>query len=210
MPPRLRTLAPRSLASRVFLGGVLVVVVVLALVFLILSRWAQRSGEAIVRRELEQSADLVAQVLSARQRSLAGGARVFVQDPNFRSFVHEHLRDELLDQTLEAQEQLEAAWVFVVDESGVLLAKSDEPGAAGVNMGNVSLVAGALQGRVTTGFGVSGDSLLFQAVAVPIVVPGQAPIGALVATKAVDSVLAGDVKAATSAEIVFYVHDGDG
>jgi len=210
MPPRLRTLAPRSLASRVFLGGVLVVVVVLALVFLILSRWAQRSGEAIVRRELEQSADLVAQVLSARQRSLAGGARVFVQDPNFRSFVHEHLRDEVRDQTLEAAEQLEAAWVFVVDESGVVLAKSDEPGASGASMGGVPLVAGALQGRVTTGFGVSRDSLLFQAVAVPIVVPGQAPVGALVATKLVDSALARDVKAATSAEIVFFVRDESG
>ena len=183
---------------------------VLALVLTMLSRWAQRSGEAVVQRELEQSTDLVAQYLSARQRSLAGGARVFVQDPNFRSFVHEHLRDELLDQAIEAQEQLDAGWVFVVDESGVLLAKSDEPSAAGVNMGSVPLIAGALQGRVTYGVGVSGDSLLFQAVAVPIVVPGQAPIGALVATKAVDSVLAGDVKAATSAEIVFYVHDGDG
>jgi serine/threonine-protein kinase len=208
-----RPVLPRAWRSlglpwTIFLGGTATLALVLALVFVMLSRWAQRSGEAVVQRELEQSADLVAQYLSARQRSLAGGARVFVQDPNFRSFVHEHLRDELLDQAIEAQEQLEAAWVFVVDESGVLLAKSDEPSAAGVSMGNVPLVAGALQGRVTTGFGVSGDSLLFQAVAVPIVVPGQAPIGALVATRAVDSALARDVKAATSAEIVFYVRDG--
>ena len=205
LPRDWRTLA---LPWKVFLGGAAALVLVLAFVFVMLSRWAQRSGEAVVQRELEQSADLVAQYLSARQRSLAGGARVFVQDPNFRSFVHEHLRDELLDQAIEAQEQLDAAWVFVVDESGVMLAKSDEPSAAGVSMGNVPLIAGALQGSVTTGFGVSGDSLLFQAVAVPIVVPGEAPIGALVATKVVDSVLARDVKAFASAEIVFYVRNG--
>jgi hypothetical protein len=199
----------RSLALpwKVFLGGVAVLGLVLALVFALLSQWAKRSGEAVVQRELEQSADIAGQYLSARQRSLAGGARVFVQSPNFRSFVHEHLTDELLDQAIEAQEQLDAKWVFVVDESGVLLAKSDEPSAAGVSMGSVPLIAGALQGSVTTGFGVSGDSLLFQAVAVPIVVPGQAPIGALVATKAVDSALARDVKAASSADIVFYVRD---
>jgi eukaryotic-like serine/threonine-protein kinase len=197
-----------TLPWKVFLGGVAVLGLVLVLVFAMLSRWARQSGEAVVQRELEQSADLVAQYLSARQRSLAGGARVFVQNPNFRSFVHERLRDELLDQTLEAQEQLDAEWVFVVDESGVLLAKSDEPSAAGVSMGSVPLIAGALQGSVTTGFGVSGDSLLFQAVAVPIVVPGQAPIGALVATKAVDSTLALAAKAASSADIVFYVRDG--
>ena len=197
-----------TLPWKVFVGGAAALVLVLAFVFVMLSRWAQRSGEAVVQRELEQSVDLVAQYLSAHRRSLAGGARVFVQDPNFRSFVHEHLRDELLDQAIEAQEQLDAGWVFIVDESGVMLAKSDEPSAAGVSMGNVPLIAGALQGSITTGFGVSGDSLLFQAVAVPIVVPGQAPIGALVATKAVDSVLARDVKAATSADIVFYVRDG--
>lgn len=197
-----------TLPWKVFLGGVAVLGLVLALMFAMLSRWAQRSGEAIVQRELEQSADIAGQYLSARQRSLAGGARVFVQSPNFRSFVHEHLTDELLDQAIEAQEQLDANWAFIVDESGVLLAKSDEQSAVGVNMGNVPLIAGALQGSVTTGFGVSGDSLLFQAVAVPIVVPGQAPIGALVATKAVDASLARDVKAASSADIVFYVRDG--
>jgi hypothetical protein len=199
-----------TLARKFFFGGLAVVALVLAVVFALLARWAQRSGEEVVRRELDQSADLVAQYLSARQRSLAGGARVFVQSPNFRSFVHEHLNDEVRDQSIEAQEQLEAQWVFVVDESGVVLAKSDEPGATGLNMGNVPLISGALQGNVTTGFGVSGDSLLFQAVAVPIVVPGQAPIGALVATRLVVSALARDVKAATSAEIVFYVHDGGG
>ena len=200
----------RSLALpwKVFLGGVVVLGLVLAMVFAMLAQWAQRSGEAVVQRELEQSADIAGQYLSARQRSLAGGARVFVQSPNFRSFVHEHLTDELLDQAIEAQEQLDAKWAFIVDESGVLLAKSDEPSAVGVNMGNVPLIAGALQGSVTTGFGVSGDSLLFQAVAVPIVVPGQAPIGALVATKVVDAALARDVKAASSADIVFYVVDG--
>ncbi|MEO8564277.1 MAG: protein kinase [bacterium] len=199
-----------SVATRVFVWTSVLVVVVLALVLGMLSQWAQRSGDAVVRRELEQSADLVAQILAARHRSLAGGARVFVQAPYFRSFVSEHRREEVLDQTLEAKEQLEADWVFVVDENGTLLAKSDEESASGADLSGVPLVAGALQGRVTNGFGVSGDSLLFQAVAVPIVVPGGAPIGALVATRKVDSLLARDVKAATSADIVFFVHNASG
>jgi hypothetical protein len=199
-----------SLSWSVFLGGTLALLLLLTLVYVLLARWTQRSGEAIVRRELEQSVDLVAQFLSARQRSLAGGARVFVQDPNFRSFVHEHLRDEVRDQALEAQEQLEANWTIVVDDSGLVLAKSDEFGAAGASMGGVPLIAGALQGHVTPGFGVSGDTMLFQAVAVPIVVPGQAPIGALVATKEVDASLARDVKAVTSTEVVFYLRSDGG
>ena len=207
----LRALRAVRLPTRVFLGGVIVVALMLVLVFAMLSRWAQRSGDAAVQRDLEQSADLAGQFLAGRQRSLTGGARVFVQGPNFRAIVSEsRVRDDVLDQTLEAADQLDADWVFIVDQRGTLLAKSDEPGAAGGDLSGVPLVAGALQGRVMSGFGVSRDSLLFQAVAVPIVVPGQAPIGALIATKIVDSLLARDVKAATGADVAFFVRDTAG
>jgi HAMP domain-containing protein len=216
---------PRTAAFplQVFGSGVALVLLVLALVFVVLSRWVQRNADTVVQRELEQSADLVAQVLSGRQRGLTGGARVFVQGPSFRSFIADRrqqqqqssriadsLRFDILDQTIEATSQLDADWAFVVDERGTLLAKSDEPDAFGTDLSGVPLVAGALQGHVTRGFGVSRDSLLFQAVAVPIAVPGSAPSGALIATKVVDSALARDVKAATSAEVVFFVRDAQG
>jgi eukaryotic-like serine/threonine-protein kinase len=210
MSGRLDAWRAMRLPVRVFIGGATLVLVVLVLVFALLSRWAQQSGDAVVRRDLEQSADLAEQLLSGRQRGLTGGARVFVQGPSFRALVAEHRENDILDQTIEAAAQLEADWVFIVDERGTLLAKSDEQSASGGDLSGVPLIAGALQGRIMSGFGVSRDSVLFQTVAVPIVVPGGAPIGALVATKVVDSLLARDVKAATSADIVFYVRDADG
>ena len=99
---------------------------------------------------------------------------------------------------------------MITDSRGVLLAKSDEPELATDSLGGVPLVAGALRGGTTTGFGVSRDSSLFQAVAVPIVIPGSAPVGVLVATRLIDSLFAADVKAATSAELVFYGRDSHG
>ena len=199
-----------GLTGRVFLGTAAIVAVVIASAFVITSASVRRAGEASARRGLEQSADLVAQSLAGRSRSLAGGARVFVQGPYFRTLVQERRRDDIVDQSIEASEQLDADWVFITDDRGVLLAKSDEPGAGGVPMGNVPLVAGALRGLVTSGFGVSRDSLLFQAVAVPIVTPGGAPIGTLVATRIVDSLLVHDVKATTSSELLFYTSDPKG
>ncbi len=183
-------------------------VVVIALV--VATDSVQRASERTAQRGLEQSADLVAQFLAGRERSLAGGARVFVQGPYFRTLVSERRSADILDQTIEAAAQLESRWVFITDGRGVLLAKSDEPRAAGEEMGDVPLIAGALNGRVTTGFGVSRDSLLFQAVAVPISIPGGASIGVLVATKIVDSLLAQDVKVATASELVFFTRDVDG
>jgi eukaryotic-like serine/threonine-protein kinase len=210
IPHRTRIAQRLGLRGRVFLGTASIVAVVIAAAFVISAASVRRAGERSAHRGLEQSADLVAQFLAGRSRSLAGGARVFVQGPYFRTLVAEQRRDDILDQALEASEQLGADWVFITDASGVLLAKSDEPGAVGSDMGAVPLVAGALRGLTANGFGVTRDSLLFQAVAVPIVTPGRAPIGVLVATRIVDSLLVRDVKATTSSELVFYVQAADG
>ena len=201
---------PFGLTSRIFIGIALIVSTVLAVVLILASLSARRAVDATMRRGLEQSADLAAQFLAGRERSLAGGAKVFVQGPYFRALVAGRRRDDILDQTFEAAEQLGADWVFITDERGFLLAKSDEPAALGDAMGSVPLIAGALQGRVTTGFGISRDSLLFQAVAVPIVVPGAAPVGVLVATRIVDSTLARDISSASNGASVFFAFDTRG
>ena len=89
---RLRSI---GLTGRVFLGTATIVAVVIAAAFVITSASVRRAGEAAARRGLEQSADLVAQFLAGRSRSLAGGARVFVQGPYFRTLVAEQRRDDI-------------------------------------------------------------------------------------------------------------------
>ncbi|HYW49157.1 MAG TPA: protein kinase [Gemmatimonadaceae bacterium] len=168
---------------------------------------ARRSARDDVRRGLDQSADLVAQFLAGRERTLIGGARVFVQSSYFRTLVAEQRRDDLLDQAFEAAEQLGANWVFITDERGTLVAKSDEPNASGVAMGNVPLVATALRGGTATGFGVSGDTALFQVVALPIVARAGAPVGVLVAVRVVDSTFIDDLRTATGSDVLLYVRD---
>ena len=200
----------RGMAGRVFLSTAAIVCAVLFAALLVASYSARRTTREAERRGLEQAADLTAQLLAGRGRSLAGGARVFVQGPSFRALVAERQHDDILDQAFEAAAQLTADWVFITDERGTLLAKSDEPGVQGVSMGAIPLVEGALEGRTTFGFGISRDTLLFQTVAVPIVVPGAAPVGVLVATKLVDRQMALDVRAATGADIVFYSLDARG
>lgn len=196
--------------ARVFVGAVGIVAVVLGTVFTVARTEAQRTADASDARALEQSADLVAQLLAGRGRSLAGGARVFVQGPYFRTLVAESRRDDILDQTFEAAEQLDASWVFITDATGMLVAKSDEPSASGDQLANVALVSGALRGHVMTGFGGSGDSALFQATAVPVAAPGGSPFGVLVATRLLDSTMAADIATATGSELVFYVRTADG
>ena len=199
-----------GIAGRVFLFTAAIICVVLVAALAVASHSGRRTAREAERRGLEQAADLTAQLLAGRWRSLSGGVRVFVQGPYFRALVAERRPDDILDQAFEAAEQLGADWVFITDEHGSLLAKSDEPGVQGVPMAGIPLVAGALEGRTTSGYGVSRDSLLFQTVAVPIVVPGAAPVGVLVATKLMDRQMALDVRAATNSDVVFYTLDGRG
>ena len=195
---------------RVFAVTAVIVGIVVVVALMVASRSVRLASDRTARRGLEQSADLAAQFLAGRERSLAGGARVFVQGPYFRTLVSERRRDDILDQAFEAAAQLESQWVFITDGRGVLLAHSDEPSASGDDMAGVPLIAGALRGHITTGFGVSRDSLLFQAVAVPIETPGGASVGVLVATKLVDSLVAHDIKVATASELVFFTRDVKG
>ena len=199
-----------SLTWRVFGWTATIVAIVVSVALLMASSAAERTTSAAANRDLEQAADLVAQLLSGRERSLAGGARVFVQGPYFRTLVAERRRSDMLDQSVEAAQQLEARWVFITDGTGTLLAKSDEPSAFGDALGAVPLVAAALRGQPSGGFGVSGDSLLFQAVAVPIALPSAPPLGVLVATTAIDSTVLANIRSATASEVVLFARDSAG
>ena len=118
-----RDLSPRSgVAGQVFLSTAAIVCAVLFAALLVASYSARRTTREAERRGLEQAADLTAQLLAGRGRSLAGGARVFVQGPYFRSLVAARQHDDILDQTIEATAQLGADWVFITDERGTLLA----------------------------------------------------------------------------------------
>src|SRR6476620_8133721 len=124
-PPALRFPARGlGLAGRVFLGTAVIVTTVLAAALVVTTASLRRVDEAAARRRLEQDADLVAHLLAGRERSLAGGARVFVQGGQFRKIALNPRREDILDQTFEAADLLGADWVFVTDARGRVIAKS--------------------------------------------------------------------------------------
>src|SRR5919198_4421676 len=117
----LRRLPLPGIAGRVFVHTAAIVCAVLVSALIVASRYSRRAEREAERRGLEQAADLTAQLLAGRGRSLAGGARVFVQGPWFRALVAQRQHDDILDRALEAATQLGADWVFITDEQGILL-----------------------------------------------------------------------------------------
>ncbi len=192
------------------IGTAVIVLVVAAAVLSVVASTANRAAHDTAASNLNQSADLVAQFLSGRERTLKGGARVFVQYSPFRATISGGPREDVLDQAIGAVDQIAADWVFITDKNGVMIAKSDEPTVSGQAMGQVPLVAGALGGNEQSGFGASGDTMLFQAVALPVTVDLGAPAGVLVATLVIDSTFLHNVKTATSSDLLFYTRDREG
>src|SRR5438270_6748664 len=129
-----------GMARRVFFSTAAIVCAVLVATLVIASYSARRTTRDAERRGLEQAADLTAQLLAGRGRSLAGGARVFVQGPSFRALVAERQHDDILDQAFEAAALLGADRVFITDDRGSLRAMSDEPGVLGEAMVGTQLV----------------------------------------------------------------------
>ena len=63
--------------------------------------------------------------------TLALDARGFVRAPYCRALVGVQRRDDILDQTFEAAEPLEASWGFITNEDFTRVAHADEPSAFG-------------------------------------------------------------------------------
>jgi HAMP domain-containing protein len=188
-------------------GAVVAVVLMMALVGL--SAAAERTATATSARALERTTRLLAVLLDEREAGMARAAQVFAQNPIFRSIVLSGRTQDVLDQSIEAAQRTGASWVQVTDSMGMRLAKSDEPAAPASMLAGSALIAGALHGDVTGGMGTSGDTTLFQAVAVPIV--GATMIaGTLMATLAIDSLLAAEVRETTASEVAFFVLDSAG
>ncbi|MGH7517500.1 MAG: protein kinase domain-containing protein [Gemmatimonadales bacterium] len=200
-----------SLTWRIFLGAAGVVAAVLAATLLLSWLSVRRTIWGEVDRSLDRTRQLVVTFLRGDERSLARGAAVFAQNPNFRALLESPSSGDMLDQSLEATSLLGASFVQITDREGTRLARSDEPAAARASLARSPLIAGALQGQITSGIGVTGDSALFLAVAVPIAGAGtNVVIGVLMAARVIDSSLASAVKRATDSDVAFFALDSAG
>ena len=201
-----------SLTWKIFLGGVVVVAAVSALTLAITARSAERTADASVTRGLAATRAHVRAILEGRERGLEASAQVFARNPNFRALFENPLteRSTFLDQAGEAVERIGASTVHLTDAHGVRLARSDDPAAGADTLARSALIARALAGRRSAGAAVISDTVLHQAIAVPIEGASARVVGVLMATKAVDDSLAREITAATSSGVVFFALDSTG
>ena len=201
-----------SLTWKIFLGGVLVVAVVSAITLAISARLSERAADTAIARGLGATRAHVRAIFDGRERGLEASAQVFARNPNFRALFEnpQTERATFLEQAGEAAEQIGASIVQLTNAQGIRLARSDDPAAAADTLARSALISRALAGRRSAGAAVISDTVLHQAVAVPIEGASARVVGVLMATKAVDDSVAREITEATGSAVVFFALDSMG
>jgi HAMP domain-containing protein/predicted Ser/Thr protein kinase len=203
------TLPRLGLTTRIALSSAGIVVLVLAITMVVTQRSAQQAAERSVTRGLQATQAQVNEIVRSEFGALAGRIRGYGDNPEYRSEL-ETEGFNALDYTQTGAEQTGADWIQLISREGIRRAKSDDPSAPPDDMTRSPLVTGALDGRVTQGFGVSGDTALIEIVAVPIEGAGGRILGALMAAQFLSDSIVRSVASQTASEVLFFVLDTTG
>ena len=195
--------APRlSLTTRIFLSSAGIVILVMAITLVLTQRGAKRAAEASIMRQLDATVKRVEELVNSERAQLASRLQSYAESPEYRASFEQ--QREYLDYAQVASDQIGARWVQVISREGVRLAKSDDPGAPQDTLLGSPLIRGALDGTVSQGFGVAGDSTLIQTVAVPIGGKEKRIIGALMAARPITDSIARAVGTQTQSDVYFF------
>jgi eukaryotic-like serine/threonine-protein kinase len=195
-----------SLTARIFLSSAGIVIAVMATTLFLTQRSAERAAESSIGRGLATTESRVRELLNYEQGVLAGRLKAFASSPDQRSNI-DGANVQYQDFVETAAEEAGAGWVQFVDREGILQARSDRPTVNPDTLTGSALVRAALNGETGTGFGVAGDSTLIALVSVPVEGAGGRGLGALVAAKYVDSLLARSLGMQTQSEVLLFALD---
>jgi serine/threonine-protein kinase len=204
-----------SLATKIFLAVAGTVLLVLAGTLLVGGASSQRAAQHSLDAALHQTAELITTQLETDARNMSARARIFFSNPYVRADFGLVGADttparaavdssNFLDLTNTVVEETGASWVQVTDRNGIRLARSDQPGAPVVDQTDWDIITGALNGESSHAFGITNDSVLFDAAAVPIEGAGQVVVGTVAVARNFGDSTAQRIQRLTGSDVVFF------
>jgi serine/threonine-protein kinase len=198
-----------GLTAKVFAATALVVVAALALALVLTELVVRPTVRRALDERLAGSSDVVRLLIEAEHARLASGAAACARTQAVSMAVVAGDSGTVRDQAELCRAILGADFTLISDRQGVLVARSDQDGAAGDSLGG-PLLGGALEGGQTAGYVVERDRDLFLAVGTPLrdAVTDSVLAVLLAAARVTDS-LATRLQDATGSALAFYVLDAD-
>jgi HAMP domain-containing protein/predicted Ser/Thr protein kinase len=195
-----------GLTQKILLFVSLLIVALVGTTLVFTTVQADRLAHATITQALAETRGVWDTFQADRFNKLKLGVRVLSNDPGFKALLAnqedpETQQTTVLNTLRERRSDLGADFFIATDPSGVVIARSDRPSAAGEDLSKDALVAKSLGGEESATVWRQGDQL-FHAVSVPASIGGDL-IGVLIAGYGINESLASDIRKLTHSEVAF-------
>ena len=189
-----------GLTQKILLFVSLLVVALVATTLAFTTFQANRLAHATIHQALSETRGVWETFETDRYNKLKLGVRVLGNDPAFKAAIASD-QATVYDMLQERGKDLGADFFVATDPTGIVIARSDRPGAQGLDLSKDPLVMKPLEGEESATVWPQGDRL-FHAVSVPMQF-GADIVGVLIAGYAINEALASDIRKLTHSEIAY-------
>jgi serine/threonine-protein kinase len=193
-----------GLTQKILLFTSALVVALVATTLAFTTRQADRLAHQTLRQALAETSEVWDAFQADRYAKLRLGIRVLGNDPAFKALVENTDEATILDSLRERNLELKADFFIAVDPEGVVLARTDRPGAQGEDLSADPVVQKPLEGEESSTLWRQGDGL-YHAVSVPMQT-GPDLKGVLVAGYGLNEALASQIRKLTHSQVAFLTH----
>jgi eukaryotic-like serine/threonine-protein kinase len=165
---------------------------------------ADRLADQNIEKALAETRGVWETFQADRYNKLKLGVRVLANDAPFKAAVETRDPATIYDMLQERGKDLGADFFIATDSAGIVLARSDRPGADGEDLSKDPIVMKPVGGEESATVWPQGEKL-FHAVSVPMAFAGNL-VGVLIAGYAIDESLAGQIRKLTHSEVAFLAH----
>ena len=192
-----------GLTQKILLFTSLLVVALVATSLVFTTLQADRLARENIDRGLSETRQVWETFQADRYNKLKLGIRVLGNDPFFKSLIETKDQASILDTLKERNQEIKADFFIATDPAGVVVARTDRPGAQGEDLSKDPLVTKPLEGEESATVWRQGDRL-YHAVSVPMVT-GPDLKGVLIAGYEINEALASDIRKLTHSEIAYLI-----
>jgi len=186
-----------------FTSALVIALVATTLVFTTVQ--ADRLAHRTINQGLSDTRGVWETFQADRYAKLKLGIRVLGNDPYFKAAVETNDQATILDTLKERNLELKADFFIATDPAGIVVARTDRPGAQGEDLSNDRLVMASLDGEESATIWRQGEKL-FHAVSVPMQT-GPDLKGVLIAGYGINESVASYIRRITQSEIAYLVQD---
>jgi len=194
-----------GLTQKILAFTSLIVIALVATTLIYTTVQADALAHRTINQALSETRGVWETLQADRFNKLKLGIRVLGNDPFFKSLIEANDQATILDTLKERNLELKADIFVATDPLGVVLARTDRPGAAGEDLSANPLVVKSMEGEESATVWREADKL-YHAVSVPMLT-GPDLKGVLIAGYGLSEALASDIRKITHSEIAFFTQE---